>query len=157
MIGAVDKDCFVAACRAYDGVKFKHRGRSRAGGIDCAGLIICALQDLGQTPFDIKVYGREPYRDGLRQTVQKNLGEPVPKHTMKAGDILLMRFTKNPHHLGVVASHPADPYILTIIHADSEVGRVVEHRLDQEAIDRIVEVYRIPEIQETQDIQETQL
>lgn len=41
---------------------------------------------------DLKYYGREPHKDGLRQIVQLNLGQPV-HDAMRVGDVCLMKFS----------------------------------------------------------------
>lgn len=135
-----DRIEFVKACRRYLGTPFKHRGRTR-NGLDCAGLIVVALQDLGQKPYDLKVYGREPHKDGLRQTVVRNLGEPLKSGVeWLPGDVVLMRFVREPHHLGVFGDYPGGG--LSLIHSFGEVGKVVEHRLDEKWKERVLEVYR---------------
>jgi len=130
----------VSAARAYIGVPFRHRGRS-ATRLDCAGLAIRALRDAGRVvAFDIRHYGQEPWRDGLRQAVQANMGPPVDD-APQPGDVLLMRFnTDQPHHIAIAGDYLYGG--LSIIHAYAEVGRVVEHRLDDRWRSRIVEVYR---------------
>lgn len=135
----VDPAAFVAACRAYLGVKFKHRGRTRHG-LDCAGLVVCALRDLGHDPIDLKVYGREPARDGLRRVVEQNMGPPVSDGSMLPGDVVLMRFVSDPHHVAVLGDHPTAG--LSIVHCFGDVGKVVEHRLDEHWREKILAVYR---------------
>lgn len=135
---------FVASCRKYVGVPFKHRGRT-PGGIDCAGLIALGLKDLGHKVFDIRVYGREPNKDGLRQAVIANFGEPLPAGTpLQVGDICLMCFVREPHHLAVISDRSAGG--LNLLHSFAEVGRVVEHGIDAKWRARILEVYRLREV-----------
>lgn len=133
----------VAAARACLGVKFKHRGRDPKTGLDCAGLVVHSLHQIGLDPHDLKTYGREPFQDGLVRVVQSNLGPPLPKHSdILPGDILLFRFSRDPHHLGI-----AGDYIhggLSLIHAYGGAEKVVEHRFDQIWIDRVCDVYRLP-------------
>lgn len=135
-----ERETFLKFCRSYIGVQFKHRGRSRHG-LDCAGLPICALQQMGKKPFDIKVYGREPFRDGLREVTEKNLGEPVHISEMGKGDIVLIKFTNEPHHVAVVGNYIHGGF--SLIHCYGEVGKVVEHRLDSAWLNRIKYVYKI--------------
>lgn len=138
---------FVEACRSYLGVPFKHRGRTRLG-IDCAGLVICALSDLGSDARDLRIYGRTPHKDGLRQIVQENLGKPCGEggHGLQVGDILLMKFHREPHHIGVVGDYIHGGF--SLIHSYGDAGRVVEHRLDPVWLSRIVESYRLTQIKE---------
>lgn len=87
--------------REYLGVPFLHRGRSK-NGVDCGGLIITALKDLGYTTEDMSIYGREPVDDSLRQFLLRNLGEPIDINKVKPGDVALIRFTRRPHHVALI-------------------------------------------------------
>lgn len=129
----------VHACRKYLNVPFKHRGRTRRG-LDCAGLIVIAFQDLGRPVVDMRVYGREPHKDGLRQVVESNRLEKVAAGDWRPGDIALMCFTKEPHHLAVFGDYSLGG--LSLIHSYGRVGKVVEHRLDEVWTSRVLEVYR---------------
>ena len=128
------------AARAYIGRPFRHRARGPKY-FDCAGLAIRASLDCGYlVPFDLAVYGREPHKDGLREAVQKNMGQPVTDGPL-VGDVLLMRFDADPHHIAIVGDHPQG---LSLIHAYAAAERVVEHFMDARWRSRIVEVYRWP-------------
>ena len=131
----------VAAARAYADTPFKHRGRGHDG-LDCAGLIICALRDLGAEPQDLEAYGRLPARDGLREAVQRNLGQPAGTGAagVRAGDVLLMRFSQEPHHVALATEHPLGG--LGMLHAYAEAGKVCEHRIEEIWASRIIEFYR---------------
>ena len=138
------RQALVEQARTYLGTPFRHRGRNR-GALDCAGLVIKSLQDLGYSPVDLKVYGREPARDGLRKVVQENMGQPIePGQPWIPGDVLLMKFVREPHHVGLVGSHPIDG-LLTLIHCYGDVGSVVEHILDDSWKKKVLEVYRFEE------------
>lgn len=130
-----ERAAFIAACRARVGVKFRHRGRT-ARSLDCAGLIVVALASIGRPVDDLKVYGKFPHRDGLRDMIVANLGEPVAD--MQAGDVVLMRERGDPRHVAAVGEFDGR---LTLIHASSDYGRVVEQTLAPYA-DRMVEVFR---------------
>lgn len=127
----------VQAARRYLGTPFRHRGRS-ASGLDCAGLVWRSYYDLGTTLPDIRWYGREPHRDGLREVVREAFGDPVHRPPIP-GDVLLMRFNREPHHLAIVGDYPGS---LSLIHSYGDAGRVVEHRLDPFWCGRILEIYR---------------
>lgn len=88
---------------------------------------------------DLKYYGREPHKDGLRQIVQLNLGQPV-NDEMRAGDVCLMKFSTQPHHIALIGDYPYGGF--SLIHCDGNEGKVVEHRLDSVWKSRIVERYR---------------
>jgi cell wall-associated NlpC family hydrolase len=128
----------VAAARAYLGTPFLHRGRTPVG-LDCAGLVWRAYADLGVLLPDVRIYGREPYRNGLEAAMVRALGEPVARHPA-AGDVLLIRFDREPHHIGIAADYPHGG--LSLLHAHGMAGCVVEHRLNKTWRDRIVAVFR---------------
>lgn len=130
----------VDQCRSMCGTPWVHRGRSRKYGVDCGGMIILALTELGYEPHDMTVYGREPARDGLTKYLNNAIGEPVNDGTIQVGDVLSMKFNHLPHHVGVVGNYVMGG--LSLIHGYGEAEKVVEHILDKKWIDRIVHVYR---------------
>lgn len=132
----------VEKCRSMIGVPWVHRGRSREQGVDCGGMIILALTELGYLPHDMTVYGREPARDGLSQYLNRAIGQPVKDGTIQPGDVLSMKFRHLPHHVGVVGDYALKSGELSLIHGYAEIGKVIEHRLDKKWRDRIVDVYR---------------
>lgn len=130
----------VVEARKWLGCPFRHMARGPRH-LDCAGLAIRASRAAGYAAnFDLPHYGREPWRDGLRDAVRKNLGEPVTDGP-QPGDIVLIRFNVEPHHIAIVGDHPQG---LSLIHAFAEAGRVVEHILDANWRAKITEVYRWP-------------
>lgn len=134
----------VEAARAYLGTRWRHRGRS-AHGVDCAGLVVLSYADCGVEVPDYVLYGREPFRDGLMQHAIEALGEPLADHdrTLAEGDVLLMRFNKEPHHMAIVAiADYGGTAAFNIIHADGNCGRVLEQRLTPDMAARITHVFR---------------
>ncbi len=134
----------VEAARAYEGVKFRHRGRSRMG-LDCAGLPWVAYRDCGMILPDFRLYGREPHKDGLVQRASEALGEPVAQapvaeEQLQAGDVIIIRYDIRPHHIMIVTDYPLGG--LGVIHTDGHYGRVLEHRLSADIVARITHVFR---------------
>lgn len=132
---------FIAEARSYvsPSVRFRHQGRSRRG-VDCAGLLLVSMAAIGRPIQDLASYGREPLNGGLRTMLVANLGEPVPKTSMRVGDVVMMRFLGAPTHVGLIANHPHGG--LSLIHSFAQVKKVVEHGIDAEWMDHIVEVWR---------------
>lgn len=140
-----DTQWLVEKARTYLGTPFLHRGRCKKNGVDCGGLIICCLKDLGYEPPDMTVYGREPHKDGLRQYLIRSIGVPLnDKNEMKPGDIALMKFVKEPQHVAIIGNYVLDKTgkNLSLIHSYGTVEKVVEHRLDDDWKDKIIEIYR---------------
>lgn len=127
--------------RTFANVKFLHRGRTRKG-VDCGGLIIASLKELGYETPEMVPYGREPKDDSLRQYLIKNVGEPLDKAQIKVGDVALIKFTKEPHHVALIGDYILDKNSFTLIHSYGWIGKVVEHRLDSKWFEKIVEIYR---------------
>ena len=130
---------FVAAARSYLGVPFRHQGRSRRG-VDCAGLFAVAVHDMGKPYYNVEAYSREPSNNGLRDAAIANLGDAIPKDQMRHGDVVLLQFVGEPCHVGIITDYPDGGFAL--LHTFAQVKKVVEHRMDQEWLDRIVEIYR---------------
>lgn len=139
-------NALVQACRARLGTPFRHRGRT-ARGLDCAGLARVAYEDCGLDLPDFLRYGREPHEDGLIAHVTQAMGAPValaPVHAalLQPGDVVVMRFSIEPHHVGIVGDYLLGG--LSLIHACGHTGRVIEHRLARDQIRRITHVFRRP-------------
>jgi len=116
----------INTARLYMDTRFHHQGRSRAAGVDCIGLIICTLWDLGIIPrtFNVTGYGRRPIGKELyRQMRESEYLEELPNKEYQPGDILLMSFKAEPQHVVLVTDQG-------MIHSYASMRRVVEHGLD---------------------------
>lgn len=128
----------VEQARTLLGVPFSHQGRS-ARGVDCAGLVVLVAQALGLSRFDVAGYPRTPDGHSLRAALLQAGCRPAP---VQVGALLLMRFEREPQHLGLVT-----PYAhggLGLVHAYSLPGRVVEHVLDHKWQRRVVQAWALP-------------
>jgi cell wall-associated NlpC family hydrolase len=130
---AVTRADVVATARGYLGVRWQHQGRSRAG-LDCLGLVVVVAHQLGLSRADVRDYGRLPGAQRLRDELARHL---VPVREQQPGDVLLLRFERNPLHVAIVT--PAG-----IVHAYANQRRVVEHRIDQVWRERVVRCYAFP-------------
>lgn len=129
------EDILKAARSAMD-TPFRHQGRVAGLALDCAGLFVHVCRELHLQVIDEQGYGRNPFQGLLKQCIDR---QPflfrVALDQMQAGDVLLMRFDREPQH---IAFHAGE----TMIHAYEKSGRVVEHRLADVWRKRIVHVYR---------------
>lgn len=135
-----------AAALRYRGVPFRHLGRTERA-LDCAGLAWIAHRDCGVVLPDFRRYGREPHNDGLIKHITVALGDPVAVAPVSldrlfAGDVVVMRFKVDPHHVAIVTDYPYGG--LALVHACGEVKRVVWHRLAPDQVKRITHVFRKP-------------
>lgn len=120
--------------RAYIGVPFLHQGRNPAVGLDCIGMPKQTLLDAGYpytdaTPAD---YSRDPHEGLLEAKLEALFGPPLPPSQMQADDIAVVRYGRQLRHVGIIGEQLYDGVAhLTLIHTDSRMGRVVEHRIDE--------------------------
>ena len=129
-------DDIINAARQCLGTRFRHQGRIAGVGIDCAGVAIHVARQIGAGHLDVSGYGRTPANGQLEQSldIQPCL-ERVTLADRAPGDLLLMRFARDPQHLAICAGE-------TIIHAYEAAGLCCEHRLSSLWAARIVRVYR---------------
>lgn len=132
---------FIAAARSLMHVRWQHQGRDKRG-VDCAGLVIYSLKKIGRPVSDALGYGRLPYRGMLETLVRQNLGEPLPADAkLQAGDVPLMKFVGSELcHCGIVTDYYLGGF--SLLHAFAQNKEVVEHRIDKQWKDYMIEVYR---------------
>ncbi len=124
----------VVAARACIGTPFYHQGRVAGIGLDCIGLVIYAVKQIGITVNDQTDYGREPEGKRLHAALTAHGFKQVSD--VAAGDVLLFRFNGEPQHVGLAVSHDA------MVHAYAPIGRVVETGIGETWKRRMVGIYR---------------
>jgi cell wall-associated NlpC family hydrolase len=132
----VKPEALIAAARELLEMPFRHQGRSPSGKTDCAGVICHVAARNNIQHEDQNDYPRLPGGSRLEAALdgQEYLVR-VPIANIQAGDVLLMKFTGDPQHLGLYTGE-------NIIHAYESVGKVVEHGLTADWQRRIVRAYR---------------
>lgn len=125
----------VSAARACLGTPFRHQGRVPGVGLDCAGLAVVALRAAGVEVRDLPSYSRTPHDGRLKAVVDMQPGLRPSRAGMQPGDLIILRIGAEPSHLAICTEQG-------IIHAYEQVGRVVEHRLDDRWAAQVVAVYR---------------
>jgi cell wall-associated NlpC family hydrolase len=133
----------VACARSWLGTPFHHQARLRSVGVDCAGLVIGVARELGFVPedFDVGGYGRLPDGKSLMECCCCHM-EPVGADVMLPGDVLVVTYDQAPQHLGVLGDYRHGG--LSLIHAASRAGRVIETRLMFSRSMRFVGAFRFP-------------
>lgn len=124
--------------RKWLGTRWVHQGRSRAG-VDCVGLVIRVAHARGLSTFDTADYSRQPDAVRMRALLAEHM-EPIAIARAQIGDVLLMRFERDPQHVAIVTD-------IGIIHAYAQARRVVEHRLDSVWQGRVVGAYQFKGIE----------
>ena len=132
----VSLNTMLSTARMHIGAKWRHLGRN-PWAIDCIGLIIVSFRSGGIYLHNVTHYKKEPWNDGLEDYLLEHFGNPLPVNDRRIGDVLLMWDERQPApaHLAIVSGND------TIIHSFSEEG-VIEHRIDDVWLRRIVGVYR---------------
>ncbi len=130
--------------RAWLGTRWQHQASLKGIGCDCIGLVVGVGRALGipaALEFDrsprFKGYGRQP-DPVMLLTGCDDLLERIPLSATDVGDVLVMRFEKEPQHFGIVSG--LDPPYM--VHALAQARKVVEHRIDAVWMTRVLRAYR---------------
>lgn len=136
------RSAIVERARVYLHTPYQHQGRKLGVGVDCAGLLVCVAKDLQLgTGLDVPVYGRNPQTQALQAVLAQEAHLVQDTSPWLPGQICLIRFAQDPQHLAVVGDIDGQ---LTIIHAYSTAGAVVEHRLADVWRSKVVARYEFP-------------
>lgn len=140
------RDQVVALARETLQTPYQHQQRINGIAMDCAGVPVYVARRLGMPVDDVLGYGRQPMPDEMRSVLAAHMVR-VPTESIQAGDVVWMRFRKEPQHLGVVGDYVFGG--LSLIHAynGAGLGKVIEHRLDEAWRRRIVAAWRFPGVQ----------
>lgn len=129
---------FVEIARGYLDTPFKHQGRLPGVGLDCAGVVVCALRDAGRPVEDVRAYGRIP-ANGLFLKMVERQCERIALADIRHGDLMMFAFRGDPQHLAIYTAAG------TLIHAYQDVRRVVEHDFDATWRERLRGCWRLKE------------
>jgi len=124
----LNSDLVISFAREYLGTPYRKFGREKGVAIDCVGLILAVGEELGIV-CDIPRYRTFNPIDRTRSYIEL-FAEPVAPLTL--GSIAWYgRRPRVPTHFGFLSSLYGNP---AIIHADPEIGRVVEHSIPREQL-----------------------
>lgn len=137
----------IAEARSWVGTRFHHQGRCKKnnahkGGVDCIGLIVGVAQAVNFAVADETDYSRQPQGSRLSDAMHLYL-HSIALSEVRAGDVLLFTFEKDPQHVGIVSELSGGE--LGLIHAYREARGVVEHRLDDHWWKKAVAAFEFPE------------
>jgi len=137
----------VAAARTWLGTPFHHQARLQGVGVDCVGLVIGVARTLGLVApdFDVAAYPRMPDGKSLMHLVQMHMRGLQVDEAMQPGDVVVVRFDRDPQHLGILGDYRHGG--LSIIHAAAEPGRVIETRLLFSQSMQFVQAFALPGIE----------
>lgn len=126
-----------ATAREYLGTPWHHDARLKGVGIDCTGLLVCVLTELGVPVEDHRGYGMGDEIDRLLEGLGEHC-DPLEEGAAEwPGDILVYRGRLMWHHCGFRSAGG-------MIHsyASPSVMRVVEQPLDESWFSRLHSVWR---------------
>jgi len=124
----------VEIARGWLGVPFRHQGRNRLG-VDCGGLLICVGEEAGMQIIHPGAYSMSPDPKLIEETLLLHCTK-IPNSERQPGDVLWFSFAGEPRHVGLCSD-------IGVIHAWAKPNKVVEHRLDDIWLSRLVGTYRI--------------
>lgn len=126
----------VAEARTWLQTRWSHQQRLKGVATDCAGIVIGVAQArLGFTAL-IPAYSRQPSHDSLLRMCREHMqAAALPA----LGRVAVMKFQGEPQHMGILGDYPHGG--LSLIHAYAKSRKVVEHRLDEIWLARIVAVF----------------
>ena len=116
------RDDFVAECRTYLGTPYRHQGRLKGVGVDCAGVLEGAVLALGLASEDARRamqrlrtnYDRSP--DGTLERLLSTYMDPISPMLREPGDVALMAWGIIPQHVAIFTEPNR------VIHAFNRVG-----------------------------------
>ena len=142
----VKKEELIKSLLTFIDTPYKHQGRLKGVGIDCAGLIVEVIKEVGlDASFDLKGYDRIPdgqtlsklcHTYGTIKEIKNN------NYFFDDGDVLLFNFLGNPQHLGFYYKLNNLDYF---IHAygEASINKVIIQRLDTKWKQRLNGVFKI--------------
>lgn len=119
----------VAEARSWLGTPWQHQQQLRGVAVDCGQLVLAVGKACGLLPADLVMegYGRTP--DGtLLQVCDQHL-DRISEAQLQPGDVVVVAMIDDPQHLGIVGDYRHGVGKLSLIHASSVAGRVIETRL----------------------------
>jgi len=138
MLNDIDTQKVVCAARQMVGTPFRHQGRSGSG-CDCAGVVLAAADAINFKYTAAVGYARIPEGSALKNLLDKQLTR-IQKKEIHIGCVALFRMGRVPQHLGIIADYKGGP-VLSLIHSNGKLGKVVEHVFAAPWIGRLDQLY----------------
>lgn len=112
---------FLDAAEAYIGAPVRHRGRNQFG-MDCVGLAIAALADVGVTVDGSVRYPPLPSSELLTQHLRR-FCDTVDEKEAEPGDLLQVVYAGDARHVAVLHHREGERHYA--VHASASLKRVV--------------------------------
>lgn len=139
----ITREQFIEELRTWIGTPFHHQGRWKGLGVDCAGLVVGPLVELGIMEVlkaDNRTY---KHKAGHKLLVERLMliANEIPKEEIKLGDILLFTIYRYPQHVAIKS------YNDNVIHVTEDRG-VIEEELDDMWKKRFLSSFRLKYIKD---------
>lgn len=134
----VNRSEITAAALSLVGTPFHAQGRAPGVGLDCIGVVVCVARACGIPVVDRTAYPLRPngeLRGELESRLVRVAGKP------QEGDILLMSFDKEPHHVAIFIGGDR------IVHAHMRARQTVEQSYSDYWHKTVRAVYRFPGVE----------
>lgn len=126
----ITRSLVISEARRWVGTPYRHQARLLGVGVDCVGLIVgvgtaCDVLPWSEEAFaPFAGYARLPNPGKMREAMGRFL-VPVPAAEVQRGDVAWFAWRDGlPMHLAILSRRDRR---LTMIHATSQIGKVVEH------------------------------
>lgn len=116
------REDIVRVARSYLGTRFKIRGRTRHGGIDCVGLLWLIAQEIGDNAPDDLGYTEFPDSDQFKAHLRACTA-PGSLQNLRNGSIGVFRQAALPMHCGLIT---IDRGVAQVVNANLRRRMVVE-------------------------------
>lgn len=124
------------------GCPYHFGGRSKLGGIDCAGVWVMSCQALGLPVQDLPCVpeGQDLWEQvtALAEADCDLVDTGCNPETWEPGDLILFRGRLMHQHMGVLVS--SSP--LEMVHGYQSASKIVQQPLDESWLSRVARVYR---------------
>jgi NlpC/P60 family putative phage cell wall peptidase len=145
---SVTRSQVTAKAREYIGTPFQHQGRLKGRALDCVGLPLCVLDELGiidttGVPFkktDNANYSSQPQDEFVHQEAIRRMIS-IPFEELQDGDMVTLRVPSIPCHVAIICTTCG---VRGMIHAYTGNGKCVEHVMDKKWRRRIAGCFRFP-------------
>jgi NlpC/P60 family putative phage cell wall peptidase len=126
---------FISELREWIGTPYVHQGRVKGVGVDCIGLAIGAIRDLGLGDYEPD-YGYAYVPDGL-------LCDRIAVHLEETdepqdGDLLVFRIRTVPQHCAFLTEGGT-----CLLHAYQGLGVVAEHGYTDQWRGRLIKAFKV--------------
>lgn len=135
----------VRAAKSYVGSPYRHMGRSRVRGLDCAGLPILVLHDLGINSFETHNYSRRPNVQEYDREMARAGCRKIPFADLASGDLVRLTSPSWPVHCAVYEVDERGRG--WIIHAYAPARQVRRDPYTKDVAKSVTSVWRLPEVE----------